>query len=75
MPLPFNPIEQEVGWSGGATVVGKLPMLGHPANLDYSRARASSFAADTDWGYLDSFSLIYHCSSFFLSLEDDPDKD
>ena len=29
-----------VGVSGGAMVLGKLPVPGRPANLDYSRARA-----------------------------------
>ena len=29
------------GWSGGAKVLGKLPMLGRPTNLDYSRTGAN----------------------------------
>ena len=28
------------GWSGGAKVLGKLPVPGRPTDLDYSRARA-----------------------------------
>ena len=28
------------GWSGGAMVVGKLPVPGRPTYLDYCRARA-----------------------------------
>ena len=28
-----------VGWSGGAMVLGKLPVPEHPTNLDFSRAR------------------------------------
>ena len=28
------------GWSGGAMVLGKLPVPGCPTNLDDSRARA-----------------------------------
>ena len=28
------------GWSGGAMVLGKLPVPGRPTNLDDSRARA-----------------------------------
>ena len=28
------------GWSGGAMVLGKLPVPGRPTNLDYGRARA-----------------------------------
>ena len=27
-------------WSGGAMVLGKLSVPGHPTNLNYSRARA-----------------------------------
>ena len=27
------------GWSGGAMVLGKLPVPGRPTNFDYSRAR------------------------------------
>ena len=30
------------GWSGGAKVLGKLPVPGRPTNLDYSGARAYS---------------------------------
>ena len=33
-----------MGWSGGAMVLGKLPLPGRPAILDYSRARASVLA-------------------------------
>ena len=33
-------LKQLRGWSGGAMVLGKLPVPGRPANLDYSRARA-----------------------------------
>ena len=29
-----------LGWSGGAMVLGKLPVPGRPTNLDYSRAGA-----------------------------------
>ena len=28
------------GWSGGAKVLGELPVPGRPTNLDYSRAGA-----------------------------------
>ena len=33
-------------------VLGKLPALGRPANLDYSRARASALAVGEDRGCL-----------------------
>ena len=53
-------------------VLGKLPVPGRPANLDYSRARASALAEGAGRGCLDIF-LIYHFSSFSLSLAaDDP---
>ena len=53
-------------------VLGKLPEPGRPANLDHSRARASALAVGAGGGCLDIFSLIYHFSSFSLSLGDDP---
>ena len=53
-------------------VQGKLPVQGRPANLDYSRTRASAFAVGADGDYLKTFSLIYHFFSFSLSLGDDP---
>ena len=51
------------GRSGGAMVLGKLPVPGRPTDLDYSRARA--YCACSGWGCLDIFSLVYHF--FFLS--------
>ena len=57
-----------LGWLAGAMVLGKFPVLGRPANLDYSRARASALAVD-GWGSVWTFfSFIYHFSSFSLSL-------
>ena len=53
-------------------VLGKLPVPGRPANLDYSRARASALAVGASGGCLVIFPLIYHFSSFSLSLGDDP---
>ena len=37
-----------VGWSGGAMVLGKR----RPANLHYSRTRASTLAVGAGWGCL-----------------------
>ena len=59
------------GWSGGAMVLGKLPVPGRPTNLDYSRARAYCACSKCEWGCLDIFSLVYHFS-FSLSLGDGP---
>ena len=60
------------GGSGDAMVLSKLSVPGRPANLNYSRARASALAVGADRSCLDIFSLIYHLSSFSLSLGDDP---
>ena len=53
------------GWSGGAKVLGELPVPGRPTNLDYCRARACCACGRCGWGCLDIFSLIYHF--YFLS--------
>ena len=56
------------GWSGGAKVLGKLPVPGRPTNLDYSRARAYCACSRCGWGCLDIFSLICHFSFLSPSL-------
>ena len=56
------------GGLGGAMVLGKLPVPGRPANLDYSRARDSVLAEGVDGGCLDILSLIYHFSFLSPSL-------
>ena len=43
-------------------MLGKLPVLGRPTNLDYRRARAYCTCSRCGWGCLDMFSLIYHFS-------------
>ena len=53
-------------------MLGKLPVPGRPANLYYSTARTSALAVGAGGGCLDIFSLIFHFSSFSLSLGDDP---
>ena len=53
------------GWSGGAMVLGKLPVPGRPTNLDHSRARACCACSGYGWGFLDIFSLV--CRFSFLS--------
>ena len=51
------------GWSGGAMVLGKLPVPRRPTNTDYSRARrAYCTCSRCGGGCLDSFSLVYHFS-------------
>ena len=61
------------GWSGGAMVLGKLPVPGRPTNLDYSRTRACCACSRCGWGLFGHFfsylSLIF---SFSLSLGHGP---
>ena len=54
------------GRSGGAKVLGKLPVPGRPTNLDYSRARAYCACSKCRWVCLDIF--FSHLSLFSLPL-------
>ena len=57
------------GWSGGATVLGKLPVLGRPTNFDYSRARAYCACSWCGCGLFEHFfSRLSFLSYFFLPL-------
>ena len=59
------------GWSGGAKVLGKLPVPGRPTSLDDSRARACCACSRCGWGLFGHF--FRHLSSLFsfsLSLGD-----
>ena len=60
-----------VGWSGGAKVLGKLPVPGSPTEFDYSKARAYCACGRCGWGFFGHFfshvSLLF---SFSLSLGD-----
>ena len=56
------------GWSGGAKVLGKLPVPGRLTNLDYNRARAYCACSRCGWGCLDIFILICPFSSLSPSL-------
>ena len=47
----------------GAKVLGKLPVPGHPTNLDYSRARAYCACSRCGWGLVGHFSS--HLSLLF----------
>ena len=57
-----------VGVSGGAMVLGKLPVPGSPTNLDHIRARPTALAVGAGGGCLDIFSLVYHFSFLSSSL-------
>ena len=56
------------GGSGGAMVLGKLPVPGRPTNLDYSRARTYCACNRCGWGLFGHFFLSSITSLFFLPL-------
>ena len=55
------------GWSGGAMVLGKLPVPGRPTSL--ITVGQGPIALAVGAGGLDIFTLIYPFSSFSLSWE------
>ena len=62
-----------LGWSGGAKVLGKLPVPGRPTYLDYGRARAYCACNRCGWGLFGHFfSHLSLLLSFSLSLGDGP---
>ena len=56
------------GWSGGALVLGKLPVPGRPTNLHNSNARAYCTYSRCGWGLFGHFSLVYLFSLLSPSL-------
>ena len=60
------------GWSGGAMVLGKLPVPGRPTILITVGQGPIALAVGTGGGGLDIFTLIYPFSSFSHSLGDGP---
>ena len=61
------------GWSGGAMVLGKLPVPGRPTYLDYSRARAYCACSRCGWVVVWTFFLSLSFLSFFsFCLGDGP---
>ena len=60
--------KQSRGWSGGAKVLGKLPVPGRPTDLDYSGQGPIVLAVGADGSCLDNFSPIYHLSFLSPSL-------
>ena len=56
------------GWSGGAKVLGKLPVPGRPANWIIVGRGPIALAVGAGGGCLDIFSLIYHFSFLSPSL-------
>ena len=60
------------GWSGGAMVLGKLPVPERPTIWMIVGQGPIALAVGAGGGCLDIFTLLYPFSSFFLSLGDDP---
>ena len=60
------------GWSGGAMVLGKLPVPGRPTILITVGQGPIALAVGAGGGGLEIFTLIYPFSSFSLSLGDGP---
>ena len=58
-----------LGWSGGAIVLGKLPVPGRPTILITVWQGPTALAVGTGGGCLDIFTLI---NPFSLSLGDGP---
>ena len=58
------------GWSGGAMVLGKLPVPGHPTIWIKVGQGLTTLAVGAGGGCLDIFTLVYPFSSFSLSLGD-----
>ena len=56
------------GWSGGAMVLGKLPVPGRPTIWIIVGQGPTALAVGTGGGCLDIFSLIYHFSFLTSSL-------
>ena len=60
------------GWSGGAMVLGKLPVPGRPTTLIAVGQGPVALAVGAGGGGMDIFTLIYPFSSFSISLGDGP---
>ena len=60
------------GWSGGAMVLGKLPVPGRPTIWVIVGHGPIALAVGEGGGCLDIFSLLYSFFSFSLSLGDGP---
>ena len=56
------------GWSGGAKVLGKLPVPGRPTSFDDGWARAYCACSRCGWGFVWTFFLSSSFSLFFLPL-------
>ena len=61
---------REAGWSGGAMVLGKLPVPGGPTIWIIVGQGPTALAVGAGGGYLDIFSLVYHFSFHIPSLSE-----
>ena len=55
-------VSQFRGWSGGAMVLGKLPVPGPPTSWIIVGQGSTVLAVGAGGGCLDIFSLVYHIS-------------
>ena len=69
MNILYVPLLQG-GWSGGAKVLGKLPVPGRPTILNTVGQGPTELAVGAGGGYLDIFTLIYPFSSLSPSLRE-----
>ena len=68
-------IPRIIQFASGSTMLGKLPVPGRPANLDYSRTRASALAKGAN-GVVWTFFFSHLSFLFFLPLSwRQPDMD
>ena len=70
MKIPKKLSPQKPGWSGGAMVLGKLPVPGRPTI--WITVGQGPTALAVGGGGLDIFTLIYPFFSFSLPLGDGP---
>ena len=67
--IPYHCIR---GWSGGAMVLGKLPVPGRPTIWMIVGQGPIALTVGAGGGCLDIFTLLYPFSSVSLSLGDGP---
>ena len=68
----FVAVKNPRGWSGGAMVLGKLPVPRRPTIWMIVGQGPIALAVGAGGGGLDIFTLLYPFSFFSLSLGDDP---
>ena len=66
--ITFSALDRFWGWSGGAKVLGKLPVPGRPTILITVGQGPAALAVGAGGGCLDIFTLIYPFSSLSPSL-------